>query len=151
MFLRSLQRLNQRGDTIVEVLVAIGVLSLILGGAYVLTNRSLQATRASQERVNATKLIETQLEQIKNLAKTNHDAVFGSATPESFCINMSAQVKASTDGQCSMGPDGAPTSKEPIYHVSVKRSGNTFTATNSWASITGDKVETVVMSYRIYE
>ena len=68
---------RQRGDTLVEVLIAIAVVSLILGGAYVTTNRSLYATRAAQERGNALKLAESQIEQLKGIVASNPTAVFG--------------------------------------------------------------------------
>ena len=67
MRIMSAKRLTERGDTIVEVLIAISVMSLLIGGAFVLTNRSLQGTRAAQERLNALKLVESQLEQLKKL------------------------------------------------------------------------------------
>jgi type II secretory pathway pseudopilin PulG len=146
-----IKRLTQRGDTVVEVLIAIGVLSLILGGAYILTNRSLQATRSAQERLNATKLTETQLEQIKYLAATNPDAIFGSSAPDPFCINNAGEVKDASDAGCRVGPDGGTPTAQPIFRLSVDRTANTFKVTNSWDSITGRGVETVQMSYKVYE
>jgi Tfp pilus assembly protein PilV len=144
-------RMSQRGDTIVEVLVAIGVLSLILGGAFVLTNRSLQGTRSSQERLNATKLVETQLEHIKNLAAT--DASQLTAAPANFCVNSSGLVRPDTDGGCHVNADGtpAPSSTQPVYNITVSRTGDTYKVKNTWDSITGDNVESVEMSYRVYE
>ena len=55
MFIKRLRALSERGDTLVEVLIAIAVVSLILGGAFVTTNKNLQATREAQERGNAQK------------------------------------------------------------------------------------------------
>jgi type II secretory pathway pseudopilin PulG len=143
--------MNQRGDTIVEVLVAIGVLSLILGGAFVLTNRSLQGTRASQERLNATKLVETQLEHIKNLAATDASQLTGA--PANFCVNSSGAVRPATDGGCHVTSDGtaAPAGFQPAYNLTVSRTGDTYKVKNTWDSITGDNVESVEMSYRVYE
>lgn len=150
----SLKKLSERGDTIVEVLVAIGVLSLILAAAFVLTNRSLQGTRSAQERLNATKLVETQLEQIKHLAATDSDAIFGTGvpvTPPSFCIGSDGTVKVSSTSACQVGPDGGTPTSQPVYNLSVTRSGNTFTVRNVWLSVSGRNNEAVEMSYRVYE
>ncbi len=75
-------RFRQRGDTIIEVLIALAILGLIIGVAYASANRSLRAAQRSQERGEALKVAETQLEFVKNLAPTN-DAVF---TDDWFCI-----------------------------------------------------------------
>jgi type II secretory pathway pseudopilin PulG len=146
-----LKKLSEAGDTLVEVLVSIGVLSLILGGAFILTNRSLQSARSSQERLNATKLVESQLEQLKNLAANNPDLIFGATTPASFCIDQSGAVKASSNAACKVGPSGAATTAEPAFNLSVTRAVNTFTVKNSWNSATGRTIETAEMSYRLYE
>lgn len=147
------KRLTERGDTIVEVLIAISVMSLLIGGAFVLTNRSLQGTRAAQERLNALKLVESQLEQIKNFAAdpTTSDLIFGSATPASFCINSSGAVRLSSDSTCKMGISGNPTTTEPIFNLSVSRSGNTFTVVNSWNNSRGSGQDNVEMKYKVYE
>src|SRR5688572_29041209 len=102
----SRDRLNQRGDTVAEVLVVIGILSLILSGAFVLTNRSLQSARSAQERLSAIKLVESQLEQIKNVAGTvNSPTIFGTSVPNPFCINASGAVVTASDAACTMGTD----------------------------------------------
>jgi type II secretory pathway pseudopilin PulG len=60
--------LAQTGDTIVEVLVAMAVLSLVLGGAYVTARHSLIATRQAQERSEALALVQGQIETLRGLA-----------------------------------------------------------------------------------
>src|SRR5262245_14367511 len=79
---------RQRGDTIVEVLIAIAVAGVVLAGAYVTSNRSLAATRAAQERSNALKLAEAQMEKIKSLAISNPTALF--AVSSAFCVSQTA-------------------------------------------------------------
>ncbi len=58
-------RLDYKGETIVEVLIAIAVVSLVLGGAFASTRKSSNGTRTAQERGVALKLAETQIELIK--------------------------------------------------------------------------------------
>src|SRR5580704_4693224 len=83
---------TNRGDTIVEVLVAILIVSLILAGAYVTAAHSLTATREAQESSEALKLIEGQAEALRTVSNVNPlppapDNVF--AYPDSFCLNAS--------------------------------------------------------------
>lgn len=146
--------LRERGDTIVEVLIAIAVVSLILGGAYVTTNRSLLATRAAEERGNALKLAESQVEQLKGLAKTDPDAIFGGGTPMPFCVSATTGALIAADNNdCKVNAAGAHDGIEPIFNLSISRGsdGNTFTVTNRWASVRGDTDDQVRLIYRIYE
>lgn len=142
-----LSRLNQGGDTIVEVLMAIAIVSLVLGGAYVTTNKSLRATRDAQEHTNALKLIEGQVEQIKSVAASDPDALF--ATTGSFCINAGAITPASSN-VCRLNSSGNPTTTPPIYNLSIVRSGNLFTASVAWDSVMGTGTAREQMVYRIY-
>lgn len=152
--MERLKNIRQRGDTIVEVLIAIAVVSMILGGAYVTTNRSLLATRAAEERGNALKLAESQVEQIKGLAKTDPDRVFGATTPLPFCISLSSGLPvAASSAACRVNAAGSPTTNQPVYNLSITRAsdGNTFTVTNRWASARGDTNDQVRLIYRVYE
>lgn len=151
MFIRFISKRSERGDTLVEVLVAISVVSLVLGGAFVLTNRSLQGTRASQERVNATKLIESQIEQLKNFASTNSDVIFGTSAPNPFCIDSSGTIRAASHSGCKVGVNGNPTAAEPMFTLQVMRSGNVFTVKNTWQDVRGTGTASAEMKYKIYE
>lgn len=151
MFVIPLHRLGEAGDTLVEVLMAIAVLGMALAGAFVTTNHSLQATRGSQERENAMKLVESQLEQVKNLALTNASAVFGAGAPASFCVNSAGAVVTSTNAGCAMDASGVATTAEPVYHVSITRNVNTFTILNRWTDVSGRQQDSVQMTYRVYQ
>lgn len=142
---------SQRGDTIVEVLVAIAVITSVLGGAFIMTNRSLQGTRTSQERVNAVKLAESQVELIKNAVATDSTVIFGPSVPASYCLTTAGSVVDSTNAACKVDGSGSATDTEPAYKLAVTRSGNTFTVTNTWENIRGGGKNTVQMVYRVYE
>ncbi|HEU4914118.1 MAG TPA: hypothetical protein VFT16_01805 [Candidatus Saccharimonadales bacterium] len=142
---------SQKGDTIVEVLIAIAVITSVLGGAFVMTNRSLQNTRTSQERVNAVKLVESQVELLKSLAATNSPAIFGAGVPAPFCINSARIAVASNTAACKVDTSGNATTSQPAFNLAVTRSGNTFTVTNTWIDIRSGGSNTVQMKYRVYE
>jgi len=148
---KRLQR-NQRGDTIVEVLISIAEISLILGGAYVTTNNSLRAERGAQERTDASKLVESQIEALKNLADTGNTAMFNTS---GFCITGGAIISTSvnTNNTCKFNATGSNNNTtQPVYYINITRNVNTFTITNTWDSIenSGGK-DTVPMVYKVYE
>ena len=102
---------NNQGDTIVEVLIAVTVLMVIISGGYAITTRSLNGVRISQERSEATKIAEGQIEAISqringdsvNLGDLRNDttsrgifvgydgwgATYGSPADRQFCIDSS--------------------------------------------------------------
>lgn len=150
-------RKNQRGDTIVEVLISIAVASLILGGAYVTTNNSLRATRAAEERTAALKLIQGQIEFIRSMMTTDAGAAALDAAPSKFCIiaNTVAGAQPSTPdaatAACSQSANGAPTTTQPVYKVTITRAGNSFTVMSEWPSIISDGTDNVQLTYRVYQ
>ena len=151
MYKRIKQTSRERGDTLVEVLIAIAVITMIMGGAYITTNKSLLATRAAQERGNALKLAESQIEQIKGLVATNPDSLFSGSPPSPFCISDTGTVVAATNAACSVGTGGTPTMAQPKFNLSVVRSGNTFTLTETWVNVSGKSTDQIQMKYRVYE
>ena len=146
---------HERGDTMVEVLIAIAVVSMILGGAYVTTNRSLQATRAAQERAIALKLAEAQLERLKDIAgdPARSALIFGAspAPPNPFCISTSGTPVATSHIDCHLGPSGTATSSEPIFNISINRTGNNFVLNETWYNVNGKTVDNLQLRYRVYD
>lgn len=148
--LRRLRTLTERGDTVVEVLISIAVVSLVLGGAFVTANRSLQGTRDAQERQNALKMAEAQVEKIKYTAGANPQSIFGASTPAGYCI-VSGGVWDESDPRCTFDGNGfAPATTQPSYDVTITRSGNLFTVRSTWTKIGTDRQNTVELKYRAY-
>lgn len=88
-------RLNITGDTLVEVLIALTVLTLVLVSSYVAANKSLNSGRESQERSLAYNLLTQQLERLKAIAKESPEAVFIAPTSELvFCAHETAGTLA---------------------------------------------------------
>ncbi len=79
----------ERGDTIIEVLIAIGIVSLVLTSAYALTNRNIQISQEVQEQAYAQKLVERQVELLRAVdTKPSSDGCFtttGVATSGTAC------------------------------------------------------------------
>ena len=69
--MRKTPRVNQRGDTLVEVLIAITVLGLVVVGVLAMMNRSLTSMRNSAERTAVRAEINSQTELLHYLRATN--------------------------------------------------------------------------------
>lgn len=151
---RKRQRLGQRGDTIVEVLVSIAVVSMVLGGAYVTTNKSLLATRGAEERGNAVKLVESQLELLKTMVATPEGRAVLQGSPANFCITSPTATAAAGTNACKFDAKGSGNNTtEPVYAIAIDfdSSNDIYTIKNEWNSIEeADKAE-VEMAYRIYQ
>src|SRR3989344_2263479 len=111
--------LNETGDTIIEVLLAIAVVSAILGGAYISSNRSLSNSRQSEERGAALKLAEGQIERLKSIASPS-SAVFSQTNV--FCLDGSSAITNATNPLVSSLP--SLESDNFSNYVSACQSGN---------------------------
>jgi len=60
-----MSRLKQRGDTLVEVMLATAVLSLVLAGAFTLANRATRLSQTANERTQVSNLMQRQAELIR--------------------------------------------------------------------------------------
>ncbi len=147
-----------RGDTIVEVLLAIAITSIVLAGAYVAVDRSLKASRASQERGEATEVARAQIERLKYLNLSNPTANIYQDNA-SFCISSTLDVLQITDiSSDADDPSGCRSSNR--YVASITR--NPLTGTHQirvlWENITGSNSVTgypgfdeIKMYYRVYQ
>lgn len=132
---------NQRGDTIVEVLIAIGIIAVVLGGAYIATNRALRQGRAAQERSEALEVAREQLERIRYIVTDSVGTDIYTGTP-TFCIASDLSLVTVSNVADPSGYNAAcrpdPTSR---YAASVERTGSgsslVFTVRVLWENVTG--------------
>lgn len=152
-----IKKLNSRGDTIVEVLISILVVSAVLAGAYVSATRSLNNSRQSQERAEALKLLEAQVEQVKQLANTDDDDIF--STGELFCINNGAIADATASSLATMPGLGTAVAftaecsgkgQGALYSLAVQRQGNLFSFYARWDRAGGGGDDQVRILNRVY-
>ena len=151
--------LQQRGDTMVEVLIAIAVISSILGSAYAITNNSVRTNQGSQERSVATKVAETQLEFLKSFTKT------ATVPSNNFCLYIDAASNVVTAQTISGTPPhptnclrdssgNLSTAGDDRYKVAINRSINgtesLFTVLVDWDASTGSR-DSLSMVYKAYQ
>lgn len=142
-----MMKLINRGDTIVEVLISIAIVSVVLTGAFVSARRSLATSQRSQERGEATKLVEDQMERLKSVAYSTNEGegIFAPALSQPFCLNATSELR--TGGDCVMGPLSR-------YTAQITRGSgadiNTFTVGIVWDKLGGGQQERISAVYRVY-
>ena len=83
-------RLHQAGDTIVEVMVSLAIISMVLGASYAVANRSLRGVQTAQERVEALQIAQTMIETVKQYATKDDPSVFPAISSDvCFSSNLS--------------------------------------------------------------
>lgn len=157
------RRLNQYGDTIVEVLIALVVIGMAISLAYGTASRSLRANRQAQERSEALKRAEGQVERLKNMAAdpTKSAALFAKTTP--FCLADEGGVvnklidegaiPALASDPLSVPPYATACISDNLYHLSItpnSGTANQFSIRARWASLSNGGNEEVLINYRLY-
>lgn len=135
-------RITQTGDTLVEVMLAMAIVASVLGAAYGTASRSLRTGRAAQERTEALRHVESQIEQLKSLAKVG--TPFAQTTP--FCLNTTNAVRPITNPECT---------RDQLYRLSINYSAaadDTFTVKASWerAGVSNTNPDTVEIAYKLH-
>lgn len=130
-------KLNQSGDTIIEVLLSIAILSMVLSVAYSLSNRSAQTTRQAQERAEALKLTEGQMERLR--------VYIGSGRPwaDNSCLDNNNNLIT----PCST-TFGSPAPGR--YTITISRiATDTYRARTTWDSASGSGQDNLSLSSRL--
>lgn len=66
-------KLTQRGDTLVEVLIAIAILSFVLASSYAVTSRAIRLGQSARERAQGVAFVSQQAEIIQSYASRDWD------------------------------------------------------------------------------
>jgi prepilin-type N-terminal cleavage/methylation domain-containing protein len=142
----TFQRLTQQGDTIVEVLIAMSIISLVLASAYVTSTRNTTLIQGSQERQQAQRLVESQIEMIRaqgGIIGTGDCFIAGvEKTPTDIgapCASVKSSYSGATYTLKITGPVGV---SSPV---------GTYTVSAVWSSLGGSKANdsNVTMYYRL--
>lgn len=131
---------RERGDTIIEVLIAIAIVSLVLVAAYVISNKNSQAIQATEERIQAQHLVESQIEALRvgnGISSPNTCFVGTTPNPPANCTNF---TQAGSGATYTVAITQVTVSGVTTYTIKAN-----WTALNSVA--TGDN--NVTMFYRV--
>ncbi len=156
MRLTQFRNRSQSGDTIVEVLIAVAVVSVVLVGAFTIANKSSMQIRAAQERSEAQKLASSAIESLKSRTSTANALPLNKA----YCQNLVTQATStgalptpvSTDDDSDYAAECRMTTAAEVgYYVSVMRTDNegSFVIHARWDRIGGGDRQDVTYNYRL--
>lgn len=146
-FFKKLGARSQTGDTIIEVLISICILSVILAGSYVVANHSLQTGIDAAQRSEALALAQKQVEYIKyaandSTAPTNLLSAYEPSTNAPFCIVGTDPLNTpiqSTPCQVGVVP----------YKISTSYTNPAFTITINWDAVSGHGQSQMILYYKL--
>lgn len=132
-----ISELKQRGDTIVEVLIAIVIVSMVLVAAYVTTTHSVNGMQDTQEHSEALQLAQAQLEYLHN----------SSTQPTNNHCFLQSDGSITNGTNCVVDASGCPivtcdsSNTQPQFTLSISQTTSslsnepTFEVTVRWASL----------------
>jgi type II secretory pathway pseudopilin PulG len=109
---------NSRGDTIIEVLIAIAVVSSVLSISFAIANRSTLAGRQAYERSEAIKVAESQIELVKAFVSTQTGNLPGDLLM--YCMHPTNQVPTVVQGFIPSLPPAAANSRDVHANTSFR-------------------------------
>lgn len=135
---------KQAGDTIVEVVIAVAVVSSVLVGAFSLSSSSVRAIRDSEEHSEALQLLQGQVELIRAAAGTQGTLFAFPLTK--FCLGPALNHYPDTDPHCLANSRYKLSITGPAAPPAASTS--TFNLQATWPALTGG-YDTVYLSYRV--
>lgn len=134
---------GQTGDTIVEVLMAIVVVSFMLVAAYVTANKNTLTNQETQERSQATQLATTQLEFLHVSSLGSFNCFDNTGTPVGTVADNSP---------CVVNSDGSKntTGIQPKYTIAITQpSAGTYQVSVTWDSlVAGHNTSNITLYYQ---
>lgn len=136
----------QAGDTIVEVLICIAVISTVLTGAFIVVSKSNRAIQNSAEHAQAQQRLQGEVESLRAYLAT---VTTTSGLPGNFCFKGSPVPVAitTTPPNCEVSNGGGATYSLSITPVTGK--SDTYECSVSWDAIDGKKVSETYY-YQVY-
>ena len=138
---------SQRGDTLVEVLIAITVVSMVLVTAYATTTRSVNSMQDTQEHSEALQLAQTQLEYLHNVSKPNRPTSGG-------CFDHTGTKASALSAGCLVDAGDNPTTTQPQFTIQIFNTYNAVTKLTiysvqiTWPSISNGVNNNVTLYYQ---
>ncbi len=146
---------RQKGDTIVEVLIAIAVVSSVLGIAYGTMSRNLQIMRTNQERTEASRLGQGQMEMLKALWGSDQQAIISQGNA-GFCLDggalrlLDGGAPAANSENDDLGGYRDECVSSGLYRIGVKGDPTTrvYRVYVRWDALGGTRSQ-VITAYRL--
>lgn len=124
-----MKRLDQRGETLVEVVMALGILSLVLVSSYALATGTFRLGRGAGERTQAVNYLQEQAEALRTYRNTNtwddFSADMATHAGKTFCMQQTTDPVTNkkrwqpTETDCMRGAIVIAITTTPVVTVGV--------------------------------
>jgi Tfp pilus assembly protein PilV len=151
--MKRVYKLDQLGDTIVEVMVSMAILAVVLGTAYATTTRSFHSGLNAQARDKALLIAQQQIELIKNADSGPSPTIstYKNYLGPAFCINPSdgSIIPLSTSRPSCTAPLNATAGSGATFDMadSYNSSKKLFTIKVQWQA-ENNRQNQVVLNYK---
>ena len=157
--------LSQAGDTIVEVMFAVAIVGITIASAYGVATLSLRNARQAQERGEALKIAESQIESLRAIAADDNagNRIFDT-NAQIFCINGGEPKVVAKNGVIDQIPDlqsedftvYSNDCIDGLYHAAIDVTDDgtnlfDYQVTVRWDSLGGDNKNEVKMLYKLFK
>jgi type II secretory pathway pseudopilin PulG len=146
-------KLDNIGDTIVEVMVVLAVLAMALSVSYATADRSLLNIRQAQENQQATELAQGQVEELRTL--TSPSSPVNIFTAGSYCLSTTAPYSKLPSCGFNYGGQSTPLVSAlytlNVSYTAISATGGTFTVTVTWPDVQGQGTDSIQLVYRLYQ
>jgi len=157
------KRINQAGDTIVEVLIATAVVSSVLAGAFLVSQKSTIAVRDSQEHGEMLQVLQGQVELVRAMALVATDDSSGvfdgpPTAAQYFCINgtdpasparVDFPLTFDTTTYAGYPPECSDIQTRYNVTITYDSSSHVFSFSGRWDKLSGGQNQEQ-LSYRMY-
>lgn len=125
------EKVASTGDTIIEVMMSLVILSLILATVYAMGTRSLRAGTESNQRTEALSIAQSQIDLLVNAKNIDPSFAQNFQTDQAYCLKPDGTKDTSAQNNsnklCNSYSGGQ-------YSVGVSYDSNVFTITTQWPS-----------------
>lgn len=163
--------LNQRGDTIIEVLIVLAILGFAISISYSSASRSLADSEQSEQNAYATEVGQSQIEQIRGAVTSSLPTLITGPTAgqisnlpstaqgpgaQEFCMSSGTAVLISgpncqnTQGGVTYTIADLLTQTAPLNPVAGLPLVNLFQVQVTWPDALGQGTDTVTLFYKVY-
>lgn len=127
---------NERGETLVEVVMALGILSLVLVSSYALATGTFRLGRGAGERTQAVNYLQEQVEALRTYRNSNTWETFRNRMnaygTNSFCMQQQAGVWAPTTEKCKRDAIDISIKATPTVTANVDGEQFNYELTATW-------------------
>jgi len=141
---------SERGDTIIEVLISIAIISLVLTVSYGIASHSVRSIQDSQERNQAVQLAQRQVEFLRTNSAdftANNDVCFTSSGNPVDAASAATKCVVSADGT-AVG--GTPSDGQAAFTITITppSASEAYTVNLSWDSLLNGSKDNLTVYYR---